>query len=72
MAVILDENGVVRNGWRCYWCMNPLALFASFSATKALAHKLWLSGSDVCPCTGRITKSFALGYKEESGGSLST
>ena len=62
--VVLDENGVIRNGWRCDWCMNPPAMFASFSATKALAHVLRLPGSDVRPCTGIITKTFALGYKD--------
>ena len=62
--VVSDENGVIRNGWRCNWCMNPPAMFASFSATKALAHVLRLPGSDVRPCTGIITKTFVLGYKD--------
>ncbi len=62
--VVSDENGVIRNGWRCDWCTNPLATFASFSATKALAHVLRLLGSDGCHCTGIITKTFALGYKD--------
>jgi hypothetical protein len=62
--VVLDENGVIRNGWRCNWCMNPPAMFASFSATKALAHVLWLPGSNVRPCMGIITETFALGYKD--------
>jgi hypothetical protein len=62
--VVLALNGVIRNGWRCDWCMNPPAMFASFSTTKALAHVLRLLGSDVCPCTGIITKTFALGYKD--------
>jgi hypothetical protein len=44
--------------------MNPPAMFASFSATKALAHVLRLLGSNVRPCTGIITKTFALGYKD--------
>jgi hypothetical protein len=43
----LEENGVVKNGWRCNWCM-----------------MLWLPGRDVCPCTGIIPKTFALGYKD--------
>jgi len=60
----LEENGVVKNGWRCNWCMNPPAMFSSFSATKALAHVLRLPGSDVRPCTGIITETFALGYKD--------
>jgi hypothetical protein len=62
--VVLDENGVIRNGWRCNWCMNPPAMFALFSATKALARVLRLPGSDVCPCMGIITKTFVLGYKD--------
>ncbi len=62
--VVSEENGVIRNGWRCNWCMNPPAMFASISATKALAHVLRLPGSDVRPCTGIITKTFALGYKD--------
>jgi hypothetical protein len=62
--VVLDENGVIRNGWRCNWCINPPAMFASFSTTKALAHVLRLPGSDVRLCTGIITKTFALGYKD--------
>jgi hypothetical protein len=60
----LEENGVVKNKWRCNWCMNPPAMFLSFSATKALAHVLRLPGSYVCPCTGIIPKTFALGYKD--------
>jgi hypothetical protein len=39
-------------------------MFASFSATKALAHALRLPGSNVHPCTGIITKKIALGYKD--------
>ena len=50
----LEENGVVKNGWRFNWCMNPPAIFLTFSATKALAHVLRLPGSDVRPCTGII------------------
>jgi len=60
----LEENGVVKNGWRCDWCMTPLAMFSSFSATKALAHVLRLPGSDVRPCKGMIPKTFMLGYKD--------
>ena len=59
--VTLEENGVVKNGWQCDWCINPPAMF-SFSATKALAHVLRLPGSDVRPCTGIIHETFALGY----------
>ncbi len=44
--------------------MNPPAMFALFSATKSLAHVLWLPGSDVHPWTGIITKTFALWYKD--------
>ncbi len=62
--VVSDKNGVIRNGWRCDWCINPPAMFASFIATKALAHVLRLPGSDVHPCTGIITETFALGYKD--------
>ncbi len=62
--VTLEENGVVKNGWRCDWCMNPPAMFSTFIATKALAHVLWLLGSDVRPCTGIIPETFALGYKD--------
>ena len=50
----LEENGVVKNGWRCNWCMNPTAMLVAFSATKALAHVLWLPGSNVRPCAGII------------------
>jgi hypothetical protein len=39
-------------------------MFLSFSATKALAHVLWLPGSDVHPCTGIISESVMLGYKD--------
>ena len=60
----LEENGVVKNGWRCNWCMTPPAMFSSFSATKALAHVLRLPGSDVRPCSGIIPESFMLGYKD--------
>ena len=60
----LEKNGVVKNGWRCDWCMNPPAMFSSFSATKALAHVLRLPGSDVRPCTGIIPESVMLGYKD--------
>jgi hypothetical protein len=60
----LEENGVVNNGWRCDWCMNPPAIFLTFSATKALAHVLWLPGSDVRPCTGIIPETFMLEYKD--------
>ena len=60
----LEKNGVVKNGWRCDWCMNPPAMFSSFSATKALAHVLRLPGSDVRPCTGIITKTVMNGYKD--------
>jgi hypothetical protein len=60
----LEENGVVKNGWRCNWCMTPPAMFSSFSATKALAHVLRLPGSDVRPCTGIIPETVMLGYKE--------
>ncbi len=62
--VVSDKNGVIRNGWRCNWCMNSPAMFASFSATKVLAHVLRLPGSNVRPCTGIITETFALGYKD--------
>ena len=61
--VTLEENGVVKNGWRCDWCMNPPAMFSTFSATKALAHVLRLPGSNVRPCAGIIPETFALGYK---------
>lgn len=60
----LEENGVVKNGWRCNWCMTPPAMFSSFSATKALAHVLRLPGSDVRPCTGIIPETVMLGYKD--------
>jgi len=62
----LEGNGVVKNGWRCDWCMNPPAMFLTFSATKALAlaYVLRLPGSDVCPCTGIIPKTFMHGYKD--------
>ena len=60
----LEENGVVKNGWRCDWCMTPPAMFSTFSATKALAHVLRLPGSDVRPCTGIIPETFMLGYKD--------
>ncbi len=50
----LEGNGVVKNGWRCDWCMNPPAMFLSFSATKELARVLRLPGSDVRPCSGII------------------
>jgi hypothetical protein len=60
----LEENGVVKNGWRCNWCMNPPAMFLSFSATKPLDHVPRLPGSDVRPCTGIIPETFALGYKD--------
>jgi hypothetical protein len=62
--VTVEENGVVKNGWQCNWCMNPPAMFSTFSATKALAHVLRLPGSDVRPCTGIILETFALGYKD--------
>ena len=62
--VISDENGVVKSSWRCDWCMNPPAMFVSFSTTKALAHVMQLPGSDVRPCTGIIPETFALGYKD--------
>ena len=39
-------------------------MFASFSATKPLAHVLRLPGSDVRHCPGIISKTFALGYKD--------
>ena len=60
----LEENGVVKNGWRCDWCMTPPAIFSSFSATKALAHVLRLPGSDVRPCIGIIPETVMLGYKD--------
>ncbi len=60
----LEENGVVKNGRRCNWCMNPPAMCLSFSVTKALAHVLWLPGSNVRPCTGIIPETFAFGYKD--------
>jgi len=60
----LEENGVVKNGWRCNWCMIPQTIFSSFSATKALAHVLQLPGNDVRPCSGIIPETFALGYKD--------
>ena len=60
----LEGNGVVENRWRCDWCMNPPAMFAAFSATKALAHVLQLPGSDVRPCKGIIPETFMLGYKD--------
>ena len=60
----LEENGVVKNGWRCNWCMIPPAMFSSFSATKALAHVLQLPGNNVRPCTGIILKTFALGQAQ--------
>jgi len=69
--VTSEENGVVKNGWRCDWCMNPMAMFVAFSATKAFAHVLRLPGSDVHPCVGIIPETFALGYKDlykENGG----
>jgi len=44
--------------------MNPLAMFSTFSATKALAHVLRLPGSDVRPCTGIIPETFMHGYKD--------
>jgi hypothetical protein len=44
--------------------MNPPAMFLTFSTTKALAHVLRLPGSDVHPCTGIITETFMLGYKD--------
>ena len=62
--VVPDENGVLRNWWRCNWCMNPPAILVSFSATKALACVLRLPESDVRPCPGRILEPFALGYKD--------
>ena len=56
--VVLEVDGVVKNSRRCDWCMNPPAMFASFSATKALAHVVRLPLSDVRPqkflaCTHR-------------------
>jgi hypothetical protein len=60
----LKKNGVAKNGWRCDWCMNPPAMFSTFSATKALAHVLRLPGSDVSPCTGIITETVMNGYKD--------
>ena len=60
----VEKNGVVKNGWRCDWCMNPPAMFSSFSATKALAHVLRLPGSDGRPCTGNIPETIALGYRD--------
>jgi hypothetical protein len=60
----LEENGVVKNGGRCNWCMTPPAMFSTFSATKALAHVLQLPGSDVRPCTGIITETVMNGYKD--------
>jgi len=62
--VTLEENGVVKNGWRWDWWMNPPAMFSTFSETKTLAHVLQRPGSDVHPCTGIIPKTFALGYKD--------
>jgi len=62
--VTLEENGVVNNGWRCNWCMNPPAMLLTLSTTKALAHVLRLPGSDVRPCSGIIPETFALGYKD--------
>ena len=62
--VTLEENGFVKHGWRCNWCVNPLAMLAPFSAIKALARVLRLPESDVRPCTGIITETFALGYKD--------
>jgi len=42
----LEKNGVVKNGWRCNWCMIPPAMFLSFRATKALvAHVLGFQGT---------------------------
>ncbi len=32
--VVLEVDGFVKNGWSYFWCMNPPAMFASFSATK--------------------------------------
>ena len=58
----LEENEVVKNGWRCDWCMNSPAMFSTFSATKALAHVLRLPGSNVRPCTGVIPET-RLGIK---------
>jgi hypothetical protein len=65
--VTLKENGFIKNGWRCDWCMKPPAMFALFSATKALAHVLRLLGSNVRPCMGIITETFVLGYKDLYG-----
>ncbi len=62
--VVSEVDGVVKNGWRCGWCMNPPAVFASFSATKALAHAVRLPLSDVRPCLGVIPKSFLLAYTD--------
>jgi hypothetical protein len=44
--------------------MNPPAMFAVFSATKALAHVQRLPGSNVRSCAGIIPETFALGYKD--------
>ena len=58
--VVSEVVGVVKNGWRCNWCMNPPPIFVSFSATKALAHVVRLPLSDVHPCLGVIPESFSL------------
>jgi hypothetical protein len=43
--VSLEENGVVKNGYRCDWCMHPPAMFALFSTTKSLAHVMQVAMS---------------------------
>ncbi len=62
--VVSEVNGLLKKGWKCDWCMTPPAMFASFSATKALAHVVWLPLSDVRPCLGVIPESFLLAHTD--------
>jgi len=43
---------------------SPGNVFVIQRNKSALAHVLWLPGSDVCPCTGIIPETFMLGYKD--------
>jgi transposase-like protein len=46
-----NDKGDGKPRWRCKWCQNT---FASWNATKALAHVVKTSKADIKACTGRI------------------
>jgi hypothetical protein len=59
---ITDDDGKKR--WKCKWCSND---FATWNATKAIAHVSRTKGRDVKLCNGRIDEKHKKMYHQLAG-----